>query len=62
MSYLRPPECPACGHERIARRPQPRRTETGALRVTIAEWTCQLCDYAWSYPIRARRDEFVEAD
>jgi transposase-like protein len=61
MLYARPPECPACGHERIVRRSQQRRTDT-APRGSRAEWSCQLCDYAWSYPVTVRRDLVAEAD
>lgn len=50
MPPARPLECPACGHERIARRPQRLQSETRALRVEITEWICQLCDYTWSLP------------
>lgn len=56
MRITRPPECPACGHERIVGRPARRRTETGAVRLQTSEWTCQLCDYSWSHPLTNRRD------
>lgn len=62
MVHQRPLECPACGHERIARRPVTRRTETHVLRVKASEWWCQLCAYSWSYPISPKSSQLVETD
>lgn len=50
MPPARPMECPACGHERVARRNPPHQAWTGRPRVSPAEWICQLCSYAWHYP------------
>jgi transcription elongation factor Elf1 len=62
MQLPRPLECPECGHERLARRPVRRRSESGVLRPGISEWICQLCAYAWSHPPVIRRDLMVSMD
>ena len=55
MPHARPMECPACGHERIARRRQRLQADPLTLRVGTTEWACQLCDYTWSRPAAAPR-------
>lgn len=50
MPPARPLECPACGHERIARRPPRLQSEVRPPRTGITEWICQLCSYTWSRP------------
>lgn len=52
MQVVRPTECPACGHERVVRRPHELHTETGKLRVKLMKWGCGLCGYQWSRPAR----------
>ena len=45
----RPTECPACGHERIARRnPSQLVGSGGPSRRVPVEWSCQLCSYSWT--------------
>lgn len=50
MRVTRPRECPACGHERVQRRSQQLHTRSHLLRVTLDEWTCQLCAFTWTQP------------
>jgi len=54
MATLRPLECPACGHERITRRPLRRRVEPVRLRTDHSDWCCELCAYAWKFPMVPR--------
>jgi transposase-like protein len=58
----RPLECPACGHERIARRGAPGRMATGSLRIETTQWSCQLCAYSWTHPLAPRRGLMAEAE
>jgi transposase-like protein len=62
MLQSRPLECPACGHERIARRPMRRRTETVSRSTGVVDWNCQLCGYWWSYPMARRADLVAEME
>lgn len=62
MDVVRPFECPACGHDRIQRRPQELYTQTGQLRMRLTRWECGLCEYQWSSPRRAvRTDDWERA-
>ena len=62
MAFSRPLECPACGHERIIRRPGRKVNHPSAARSGGSEWSCQLCAYEWSHPIAPRRERFAGAD
>lgn len=55
MPQARPVECPACGHERVARLPPQVQSAAGRLRIGITEWMCQLCSYTWRRPRAAER-------
>jgi RNase P subunit RPR2 len=54
MATSRPLECPACGHERITRRPIRRRVESVGMRADYTDWSCELCAYAWKFPMGSR--------
>lgn len=56
MKLHRPLECPACGHERIVRRSEELRAESGQIRVRVPVWECGLCDYRWSAARGGRPD------
>lgn len=56
----RPSECPGCGHDRVARRPQSLLAEARNARSGITEWICPLCSYTWSRPRTAPRPPLPE--
>ena len=59
MTNTRPAECPACGHDRLRRRPIEESVFVASGSRPVEEWVCGLCRYEWSTPIRELRATYT---
>jgi hypothetical protein len=58
MLHRKPLECPACGHEHVARRTLRPRVEAGKVRPGGIQWTCRLCEYRWMASMAPTADDW----